>query len=74
MINHAISHDENLALNKSLWFLECSCDMTGSKGVSCSGYGDCVCKVGYSGQKCSGCTSGYFSSNGLCSGKVQSLL
>ena len=58
-------------MNKTFWYPECKCDPTGSRGSVCNENGYCSCKIRYGDQKCTGCASGYFQSNGLYKGKIQ---
>ena len=50
--------------------LECDCFAIGTKkNTACDINGKCTCKVGYVGDKCDTCDSGYFKlSNGVCEG------
>ena len=66
-----ISKVKRLLLNISFRYLECNCDPNGSRGLNCDRSGNCTCKRGYAGQKCSRCVDGYFQSSGLCNGKIQ---
>ena len=47
---------------------ECLCDTVGSIDLSCNANGICSCNVGYDGDKCDQCATGYYLSNGICQG------
>ena len=51
-------------------FLACNCDIFGSSSTSCSSSGECNCKTGYTGQKCSSCLLGYYKSGSNCYCKI----
>ena len=51
-------------------FSACDCNEAGSSSTSCSSSGDCSCKTGYLGQKCSDCLPGYHKSGTDCLGKI----
>ena len=51
-------------------FLACNCVDAGSSSISCNSSGDCFCKTGYYGQKCSDCLPGYHKSGTDCLGKI----
>ena len=40
-------------------------------GESCNINGECTCKLGYAGNKCDNCTSGFNKdTSGICQGKI----
>ena len=52
-------------------FLGCDCDNAGSNGTSCHTNGKCICKSGYTGDKCDICLPGYYQEiNGTCQGMI----
>ena len=48
----------------------CTCNLVGWNGDPCVSSGKCTCKNGYTGAKCSSCSSGFYrlSSNQECKG------
>lgn len=53
----------NLYMSNSIPFsylIACNCFIAGSKSASCDRYGQCSCKVGYTGRTCARCRSGHW--------------
>ena len=65
-----VSNMSTLLIVFSTIFSACDCNEAGSSSTSCSPSGDCSCKTGYSGQKCSDCLPGYHKSGTDCLGKI----
>ena len=42
------------------FLIACNCFIAGSKSASCDRYGQCSCKVGYTGRTCNRCRSGHW--------------
>ena len=52
-------------------FLDCECGSTGSNSTNCDTDGKCTCILGYIGDKCEPCVSGYYQDiSGICRGII----
>ena len=55
-----LDHIQILSSDLENPFKDCGCDVTGAVDKNCDAEGKCMCKEGYTGDKCNQCAAGNF--------------